>query len=208
MEMLFWGLGAIGFWIFIGIISIVLLALIEYERVGWATFFTVGTMVFCQFLTSFKPFSLIADHPLAGALVIVGYFLVGGLWAIWKWWFFVRAKLRDYRTARDEFLKRQNATIMTEDLLSKWQQSMPYDYRRGSEFGRPRAAKEKGRIMTWMCYWPWSFVWTIVNDPIKRAFRAIYDAIQGILETISKRAFREYEGDFVQETPRSDTEEN
>lgn len=65
------------------------------------------------------------------------------------------------------------------------------------EFGKhaklnliPSAKREKSRIMTWMMYWPWSASWTLINDPVKRAFTAVYDQLRALFDGIVKRAFK------------------
>ena len=54
---------------------------------------------------------------------------------------------------------------------------------------KPRPNKHKARILTWMTYWPFSFIWTMLNDPIKRLMKAIYYKIAGFLTRISDRIF-------------------
>jgi hypothetical protein len=55
----------------------------------------------------------------------------------------------------------------------------------------------KGKITSWMVYWPWSMIVTLIDDPIRRLFRGIYNAIQGMLQRMSDRAFAGTESDFA-----------
>lgn len=54
---------------------------------------------------------------------------------------------------------------------------------------KPNPRKNKGRIMMWMMYWPWSFIWTIINDPIKRMFKACFEYVSSLLAKISAKGF-------------------
>lgn len=49
--------------------------------------------------------------------------------------------------------------------------------------------KNKGRIISWMTYWPWSMLWTLLNDPIRRIMKHIYYAIRGLLIKIAANVF-------------------
>lgn len=61
----------------------------------------------------------------------------------------------------------------------------------------PSPRDHKSRILIWMAWWPWSMAWTLLNDPIKRAFRAIYRALQKRFQSISERAFRRVDDDLM-----------
>jgi hypothetical protein len=56
----------------------------------------------------------------------------------------------------------------------------------------PTAAENRARIVAWMTFWPASMTWTLINDPVRRFFAAAYDAIVGLLQGISNRAFRDF----------------
>lgn len=61
---------------------------------------------------------------------------------------------------------------------------------------KPSASENKERIIRWMSFWPWSLTWTLINEPIKKAFRAIYRRIQKLLQSIADKAFKGTEADF------------
>ena len=58
------------------------------------------------------------------------------------------------------------------------------------------ASRNKAKILRWMSYWPWSFAWTMLKDPIRKAFLTIYRDIAAHLQKISDRAFRGVEADL------------
>jgi len=61
---------------------------------------------------------------------------------------------------------------------------------------KPLVRNHKGRVISWMSYWPWSLFWTILNDPIRRLMRRIYYRIKGILQGISDRAFKDIDAEL------------
>ncbi|GEM_PF-6496025 len=63
---------------------------------------------------------------------------------------------------------------------------------------RPQAREHKAQITLWMTYWPWSATWTVVNDPVRRAFRWSYQRVQDCYEWISGRVFRDLDKDLPQ----------
>ena len=54
---------------------------------------------------------------------------------------------------------------------------------------KPMVRANKTRVLAWMTYWPASMTWTLIDDPVRRAFLALYDGIGGSLQRISDRRF-------------------
>lgn len=61
---------------------------------------------------------------------------------------------------------------------------------------RPEPGEYKSQITLWMTYWPWSMTWTVVNDPVKRAFKYTYERVQEVYTRITNRVFRDLEKDL------------
>ena len=76
---------------------------------------------------------------------------------------------------------------MPDSLKEQWRLSAPE---------KPSASDSKQDIMRWMSFWPFSMVWTLINDPVKKAFRAIYRGLQKSLQRIADRAWAGTENDF------------
>lgn len=55
---------------------------------------------------------------------------------------------------------------------------------------KPDHHRHRNRILRWMTFWPWSFVWTMISDPIRRAFKMIYQRLAGVFTSISENAFK------------------
>src|SRR5205823_5639912 len=110
--------------------------------------------------------TFVRTHPVLTALYVSGYFLAGAAWSIVKWWF---AETNRVREARDEF--RESRDIRTWSEFIKNRKSDPTNY--------------KSDIIAWITFWPFSLVWTLLNDPVRRLCRRIYDELQGVYQRIT-----------------------
>lgn len=64
---------------------------------------------------------------------------------------------------------------------------------KASSFKFPTAAAYKGDIMGWMAFWPWSALWSLINDPIRRLFNTLFNLLSETYDAISRWRFREYD---------------
>lgn len=108
-------------------------------------------------------FSYAKNHAGSFLLIIVSYLFVGVIWSVVKWYFYVLNQ-------RDEFRSSYNKNANPKDHI-------------------PVARKNKSKILSWMMYWPFSALWTLINDPVRRAFRIIYNRIESYFDKISKSMF-------------------
>lgn len=108
-------------------------------------------------------------HHWGDVLIGAGAYVVTGVcWTIAKWWFHVRATARSVRA--------QLANLRDPVYLPNG--------------GRPlQVGDHKQDIMRWMCWWPFSFIGTILNDPFRRFFEMIYRNLAVLLQNISDRAY-------------------
>jgi hypothetical protein len=93
------------------------------------------------------------------------YISIGIVWSFVKWYFFLLKK-------RDRL---KELLVYSPDM----------------RISIPSAAEYKGRIISWMTYWPFSGVWTIINDPIKRLFKYIYGRFNNLYQAMSNNMFSE-----------------
>jgi hypothetical protein len=47
-----------------------------------------------------------------------------------------------------------------------------------------------------MAFWPWSAVWTLLNDPVQRAFRRIFNYLREFYQRMSDRIFSDVAKDL------------
>lgn len=190
--------GAVGFWVLLGLETLILLALIEYERPWWGTFSLLMTGLLLHFVCDLNILGLALTHPGLTALVAGGYFVVGTAWSVVKWFLFALKRKEEYLEAKEHWRvedeQREAFDRDRQNLVktgpTKWEDSA----RRAGFLNRkgtlvPLVRENKERVMLWMVYWPWSALWTIINDPIKRLFRHIFNMIQDALQVVANRVF-------------------
>lgn len=180
------------FWTLLVIESFILLACIEKEQGFFATVTLIVTLVLLEQCGGIPILRYVVEHPIPILLSVLAYFAAGTGYGIVKWWFFVTEQRERYESARADFLleKKVKGDVMPEELKLDWK-----NYAERGVYGkerfeyRPRARNFKGRILMWMTYWPWSLLWTLINDMVKKLFRHIYYRIAGLLQSISNKAF-------------------
>lgn len=196
--------GTWGFWALVMLETALLIVLIEWGKGRWATLSFVVTLLALHFLGDWNVPGYLREHPLILLGGAAGYFGLGTLWGVVKWWLYVRDQRAQYDELRADFCHEFKVEgAIPERLQSRWQERLQTAARRGRRIEiRPKARQHKGRILTWMSYWPWSLAWTALNDPIHKAFRTIYYHMHDYLQEISDNAFRGVERDFPGDEPR------
>jgi hypothetical protein len=104
----------------------------------------------------------IRDNPIKIFSYFLTYVGVGIIWAFVKWYFFLHSR---YEKSKEE-MKYSNRTLEI-----------------------PTARDNKFRIMSWMYYWPFSGLWTLINEPLKKSFRYVFTKISNTFDRISKHMF-------------------
>ena len=221
MEFLIFG--TLGFWILMGVLTVSMFIWIEWEKGFFASFTVIGTILVMQFLMEINILRYVWEN--LGTMLMYGglYFVAGTVWSVIKWWFFVHRHLDRYENAKLVFLREKNVdAIRGEEIpdalkaewtanVGKYYRPMSDEYIRPDDVRpkniRPKAYSHKSRVLMWMTYWPWSLVWTVINDPIKRLFREIYYRIANLLDNISKHVFRNVEKDFASTPPPPGSED-
>lgn len=191
--------GAVGFWLLLAAETVVLLALIEYERPWWGTFSLLMTGLLLHFVCGLNVIGLTLTHPGVATLCGLGYLIVGTAWSVVKWFLFALKRKEEYLEAKESWRpddeQREVFDRAGQNLVKKGPDKWEDSTRRKSFVNRkgtlvPLVRENKERVMLWMVYWPWSAVWTIINDPIKRLFRHIFNMIQDALQAVANRVFK------------------
>lgn len=212
--------GTLWFWLLIVVASIILFACTEFERGALATVTVVVAILVVHIWGGKILLTKVAEHPWRTLEYAGIYLVIGTLWGISKWYSFVRRARRKFDEALDLFREHwklpgtvdsyrsrtHRHDMGTKDLRSEeevfkdaWK-SVVSDgaYRTISFEYKPDPKKHKERILIWMTYWPWSFLWTMLNDP----FKAAYHRILGLLKRISEGAFRDVDDSLQSSTAK------
>lgn len=137
-----------------------------------ATMFLAGFVTIYYFFGSKEHVNSIVsyfvDNPSAILWSFGAYIGLGLIWAFIKWYFFLH--------------KRVNRALEN----SKYE--TVYEY---TTVKIPTAGENKWRIMSWMMYWPFSAIWTAIDQPIKNAFNYIFIKFEGLFNAISKYMYKD-----------------
>ncbi len=179
-------------WLLIAAIVIADIWFLEYDNGTGATFSLIVFGLLMFFFGDWNPFPWMAANPLLTIGTVVGYFVAGAIWAPVKWYFHC-LNIRDkFNEIKEAFFEEHSITTggkVSSQLRSQWKERLRYNGFVNEEAVEPKAIKHKAKILMWMTHWPFSFVWTVLNDPIRRIFIAIYDHMVGMLQKISDHVF-------------------
>lgn len=185
---------------------------LEYDNSGGATATFIGTILLLTFLGDLKPIAWIAANPW-GFLSIIGlYFVIGAIWGVIKWTFYNYKRLEQYENEKSQFLRNHgvlNTKTVPENLKVDWNKYLTessiwrISYTVG--WGNPKQYKiqiapipweNKNRILTWMIYWPWSLLWSLLDDLVRNIFKRIQRMLNSFMEWISHIIFKHVENDY------------
>jgi len=181
----FFILGGIWWWLLTALFVVTLIWEISGDR-AVASFFTLGLYVaIIHFFGNATLFSTVASNPAILYIGIPVYFLSGTIWAFVKWFLYVRRDVGEYKKNRLAFLERNGIKNPTIDMMVP--DPLKISWAKGYKTAIPQVRHYKGEILTWMTLWPFSFVWTIIDEP----WRYIYDTVANTLQRISNSIYRE-----------------
>ena len=166
----FLAVGALGFWLLLA--PIIMSEMLDNDAPGWATIVAMVTVAVLVVFGGFNPISYLAEHPGEIVLAVSAYFFAGAVWSLVKWYFWL-VKLRrriDAGEAQDRVL-----------------------YTAGMRQFPPHPGDHKSRIIGWIALWPASMLWTMINDPVRRAAEEINARLGGTYQHISNRVFKGYD---------------
>lgn len=187
---------------------ILMFAMVENEKPGFATLSLIALAVTLSIFADVNLLAFTIHHPLQVLTGLGVYFLAGTLWSVAKWWFFVRSQAHEYYKCRADFLVQKGLpanTVFNPQLLEEFHKGTVRDsnYPGGysaTSYGsmrlerlrkRPSVRANKSRILIWMMFWPWSATWTIINDPVKKLFKEIFNCIKSVYESVANSVYKD-----------------
>ena len=205
------------FWILsIGAICTIIWALEEDSGV-WATTIVV---VFGLLVTFFGPgvewIKWVAANPWTILWGVLAYITIGSVWGVIKWYFYVSDEREAYEDRKRSWLESKGhpgVTKVPPELKEEWTTYVcdntrwgKWDYSatvRGSKDKnkpivdvKPIAWRNKARITRWMAYWPFSMIWSLLDDIIRKVFRHIQKWLGNLMDRITEHVFRGVDDDF------------
>lgn len=160
-----------------GIIPIFLLLSLwrieEHGESGFVAFMWLAILTFLQSFTDVKPFTYIWDNPFHALWLGVAYAGVGVLYIWLKWTSFVHAVARKKKEWESQPMNKDRKL---------------YGHDIGARAYPVKVGNYKSDIFGWFYFWPLSGAWTLLNDPLRRLFNAVYGRIAGSLQKIADKA--------------------
>lgn len=157
----FFGIGAIGFYLFLLFLSIIFTCAVENDS-NWLYFWSAAITVLgvCMYHGALVALALNWQWFVGGFLV---YGILGGVWSVIHWFFWCRDKIRDHPFKGNAY-----------------REETPEKY-----FKRLCVAHEhKSEITAWIVFWPWSLFWNVTG----RFFKNIYYSLAEVYDRISAAA--------------------
>jgi hypothetical protein len=139
--------------------------------------------------------SVVTHHPFQLVALLVLYFVIGGIWSVWRWFLFVRDKVRQYLDMRNKWLQYKGQTqfkCIPDELKEEWTKYLDDKYTgdgRKDLTKTPLVRDYKYKIMGWIGWWPISAGLWLLEDLVRGVIRSIYEYIHDWLQNISNRMF-------------------
>ena len=194
--------GTLGFWGLSLLIAFAFIWCIEFDKSGGAAFMLVLTYLFLWGAVGINPVLWAWGNPMSAIAYVGGYFLGGTIWTIVKWYFYLlrrrdeAKKIKVYFEANEHDIRTDWSKNSTDTFnFVNWMNGMSrhqtprHEYRDNNY--PPMATQHKGDILFWAAYWPFSAFWTLLNDPIRRLWNAIYSILGGLLQRMSMSVFKD-----------------
>lgn len=181
-------LGAVGWWFVTVAIFILLLIFVDKIFWGWSTTCLIAYIMILQFVSKVDVLGFILHHPIKILLYIVGYFLIGTVWSLIKWWLYIRKTLEKVLKNKLERDKRFGVVETTIE-----------ERRNDLEINKPTLDENKGRISMWIIYWPFSLILSLIDDFVKRIAHEIVELLRRLYQGMIDKAFNNTEKIYTQE---------
>ena len=185
--------GSLFFYVLLTIFVVIMLALVEYDN-GWASVWTVAifALVVSQ-VTTFPLFTWLMANPFGALELAAYYFMLGAVWGIVKWYFYCLKLSGVAKDAKMLFLNKEGVTgnDIPKDKRKKFISELTrYDSAYTDNHFPPQAMAHKSDWLMWATYWPFSFFWTMLNQPIKYIWEFIYSHLGSVMQNISDKVFK------------------
>lgn len=204
----FFALGTWGFLAALGAVIIALIVFAEDDGVKATVTLILGAL-FLQFIAKYDLVTFAKEQPFTLLLYGGLYVVLGLAWSVIKWAVYVKAQRRSYDRIRREFCTSRRihqGDNFTPGEKKAWAEHLRSHYSDGRKTFKhysssdatiiiPDVTENKAAIIRWMTYWPFSMLYTLLNDPVRRLFEWVYESVGVWLQGMANRAFSGTEKD-------------
>jgi hypothetical protein len=183
------------FWPFFVAWLVVLFLSVRSEVNVLAVISSIAYLCLLQFLYHVDIIKVIEHHPFQLVGLLLLYFVLGGAWSVFRWFLFVRDKVRQYLDMRNKWLQYKGQTqfkYIPDELKEEWTKYLEEKYvsdGRKDLTKPPLVRDHKYKIMGWIGWWPISAGLWMLEDLVKGVARSIYEYLHDWLQDISNRMF-------------------
>lgn len=151
-------------------------------------------VLFLAVATNINPLAYVWNYPIESLLWAGAYIAVGLTWCFVKWSFYLLNRRDEARAIKKKWMQKGNNS----EEFNEWMIQNLNSYNSNlREFGvyndlsyPPNASQHKDDIIFWMSYWPFSFIWTFLNDPLRRMWIWLQEKFSGSMQRISNAIFK------------------
>lgn len=185
--------GTLWFWLFSFVVFCAITALVENDEGVWATIVFIGTVLSLNFLSKIPLLDYIKTNPVHTLIYVGIYFVAGIVWSFIKWGVFLKKRNLKYANFKAQYMRANKLETLTPAQTSEFFDWLKSDYEaRNSKVtaDAPEPSDHKSDITRWSCYWPFSFVGTMLNDVVRRSWDFIYEMLQSTYQRMSYAIFK------------------
>lgn len=167
------------FWIVVLIFLVAEVVASRSEELGAPVAILALAVVVLTLFSDFNVAAVIAAHWVLALLAVPFHFLAGAGWARLKWGGRIASALEDFD---------QNQAKWRTEYEERPRSDTWAEYVRLFHSCPPSAAENKERIVTWILFWPFSLIWSVLTYPRQFAL-VIYRRLLTAFERMATAAF-------------------
>lgn len=201
MEGIFlaFALGTVWWWVVTLVSTGFLILAIDKESIVGSIFLLLFYISFLEFVSKANIFQFIADKPLVALSYVGGYIVIGLVWSFLKWWLYVHDKVDGLKEKRKEFLlrMRNKSTRFTDELRemeiteeTKVPEGLRKEWQSDVKMYIPRLSAKKEKISIWIVHWPFSMLWSLVDDLIHKLAKRLVETFRKWYQAIADHALK------------------
>ena len=195
----FWWYGVSFIWLILVIVAL------DKESGIALTLELIIYLAFLQWVSNINVFRVILDHPFKTLGYVAAYVIVGVLWSFIKWYLKVSEKADELKDEKVKFLKMSKTSYEKRGISAPknlpeideitYKTEVPEKFKEEwhskIQFKLLKASEHKGLIVSWVTYWPFSMLWSFLDDFVHQMISRLVTKFQKIYESITKRAMRD-----------------
>jgi len=184
----FFAFGSMWFWMLTIGWLVLLTYWVEDEDTAWAFGSVCAFLALIHLFGDINIFTYLKANPMNAVQLVVVYAALGTGWGVLKFYMYNARFKRRIEALKVDFRKQYKlpkagdvATIdgqkgATEDMKREWDKYWKNNLSH-TDRDKMKLSNQSGKVIFWISYWPVSAFWTILNDPLRRLGKLIYNIL-------------------------------